>query len=168
MSGSKGGGSKAPAMPTPEQLKPLLELQARYNRVGTQTPFGSQTYRTNPDGSSTLVTDIGEDGRAMINRAGGLAMTDSARVASNPALDGITGALAGRVGSRLGVNVGSAPMSLVSQPQRAQKPAQAQPPALPPPSNPEPPVDPYGEDWREQNRRALEMDRQNRLNGWRR
>ena len=26
-------------------LGPLIELQARYNRVATETPFGSQNYR---------------------------------------------------------------------------------------------------------------------------
>lgn len=159
MSGSKGG-SKAPGLPKPEELKPLLELQNQYNRVGVENPFGSQNYRRNPDGTSTLVTDIGQDGQNMIRRAGTLGMTDSAMVQGNPQLDAMAGALAGRVGSRLGLQGGGSPIGLVQQPTRPQKPQTATPPTNgtglpPPPTDPtttpttQPPgTNPNGPPWR--------------------
>jgi hypothetical protein len=78
-----GSKNKAPQarMPTASELAPLVDLQAQYNRVGVSTPFGSQRYEVGPDGrSSTLVTDIGPEGRALVNRAMGFANTDSNRM----------------------------------------------------------------------------------------
>jgi hypothetical protein len=87
-----GSKNKAPQarMPTASELAPLIDLQAQYNRVGVQTPFGSQRYEVGPDGrSSTLVTDIGPEGRALVGRAMGLANTDSNRMNVNPQIDGL-------------------------------------------------------------------------------
>lgn len=59
------GGKKQPEvrMPTAAELAPVIDLQAQYNRVGVQTPFGAQRYELGPDGrSSTMVTDIGPEG----------------------------------------------------------------------------------------------------------
>lgn len=76
----------------------MLELQSKYNRVGVETPFGSQRYDRNPDGSYNMVTDIGDEGKGLVSRAVGLGMTDSNRMQSAPQLNGIAGALASRIG----------------------------------------------------------------------
>lgn len=99
--------------------------------MGVETPFGSQNYRKNPDGTTTMVTDIGEEGRGLVGRAVGLGMTDSSRMQIPPQLEGIAGALASRVGQRYGLQYGSQPMQLGSPaPQPAAKP---QPQQMPPP-----------------------------------
>lgn len=116
MGGSKGGATQA-KLPTPGELGPLLELQSKYNRVGVSTPFGAQNYSRNPDGSYNLNTTVSPGMQAMIDRVGGLAMTDSARMQGSPQVDAISGALAGRVGDRLGLSLGNAPMQGVQQPQ---------------------------------------------------
>ena len=87
-----GRKKKAPEarMPTASEVAPLVDLQAQYNRVGVSTPFGSQRYEIGPDGrSSTMVTDIGPEGRALVNRAMGFATTDSGRMGVNPQIDGL-------------------------------------------------------------------------------
>lgn len=86
------GGKKAPQtrMPTAEEIGPLIDLQAQYNRVGVRTPFGEQRYEVGPDGrSSTMVTDIGPEGQALVGRAVGLGMTDSARMQVPRQIDGL-------------------------------------------------------------------------------
>ena len=134
-------------MPTAAELGPLLELQARTNRVGVETPYGSQNYRTNPDGTTTLVTDVGADGQNMINRAGGLAMTDSARMDEHPQLNALAGALSGRVGNRLGVGGGGGPMNLSNTSAPAAAKPQASKPAPAPQGLPNAPPgqNPYDE-----------------------
>lgn len=112
-------------------MSPLLELQSKYNRVGVETPFGSQRYDRNPDGSYNMVTDIGDEGKGLVSRAVGLGMTDSNRLQSAPQLDGIAGALASRIGQRMGLEYGNQPMQLTQTPAMPQaKPQQQQlPPA---------------------------------------
>lgn len=145
--GSKSKSS-SPKLPKPEQLAPLLELQAKNNRVGVETPYGKQTYRKNADGTYSMVTDVGEEGQAMIDRAGRLGMTDSAMLPGYSQADAIAGALAGRVGGRLGLNLGNSPMQLVHRPQSPTKPPKTTetiptpdgvappPPSQPPPTQP--------------------------------
>lgn len=112
-------------------------MQAKYNRVGTETPFGSQNYRKNPDGSTTMVTDVGQEGRDLVGRAVGLGMTDSARMAVPPQLEGMAGALASRVGQRLGLQYGNQPIQLGQPapmpPQKPQQPGPMPPTNLPGP-----------------------------------
>ena len=81
-----------------------------------------------------MVTDIGPEGRGLVGRAVGLGMTDSSRMNIPPQLEGIAGALASRVGQRYGLQYGSQPMQLGSQPaQPAQPAAKPQPQQMPPP-----------------------------------
>lgn len=101
------GGKKAPEtkLPTAQQLAPLIDLQAQYNRVGYRTPFGEQRYIVGPDGrSSVMETDIGPEGRALVGRAVGIGMTDSARMRPPEQVNAIAGALANRIGSRFGLD----------------------------------------------------------------
>lgn len=63
-------------------------------------------------------------------------MTDSARMGIPPQLEGMAGALASRVGQRLGLNYGNQPVQLSPQagmPQAKPQPQQSPPPQLPPP-----------------------------------
>lgn len=72
-----------------------------------------------------MVTDIGPEGRGLVGRAVGLGMTDSARMQVPGQMNGIAGALASRVGQRIGLNYGNQPLQLASQaPMPAQKPQQ--------------------------------------------
>lgn len=95
--------SSQPAMPTAAQLQPMLDLQAKYSRVGVETPFGAQNYRTNPDGTTTLVTSMSPQGQALVNRSMGLGMTDSDQVFVPEQMNGIASELANRVGGRFGM-----------------------------------------------------------------
>ncbi len=121
-------------------MSPLLELQSKYNRVGVETPFGAQRYERLPDGSYNMVTDIGDEGKGLVSRAVNLGMTDSKRLQSAPQLNGIAGALASRVGQRMGLEYGSQPMQLTqtpnqapAKPQQQQQLPQPQQQAAPPP-----------------------------------
>ena len=115
--------------PSAAQLKPILDLQAQYNRVGVETPFGAQNYRTNKDGSQSLVTTLGPQGQQLVDRSVGLSMIDSEQMQVPDQVNQIASALAGRAGNRLGVQTGG-PMQLGSSQQ--QKPPQGQ---QPPPMN---------------------------------
>lgn len=103
-----GKSSRAPdvRMPTAAELGPIIELQAQANRVGVETPFGSQNYRRNADGTTTMVTDIGPEGRALVGRAVGLGMTDSTRMQAPQQVNAIASALANRIGGRFGIAPG--------------------------------------------------------------
>lgn len=120
---------KETKLPTAKQLDPLLQLQDKYNRVGVETPFGSQNYRTNPDGTRTLVTTLGPQGQQLVDRSMGLAMTDSEQMHVPQQVNDIAAALAGRVGGRFGLQTGQ-PMQLGTG--QSQKPPQGQ---QPPPMN---------------------------------
>jgi hypothetical protein len=120
---------KETKLPTASQLEPLLQVQDKYNRVGVETPFGAQNYRTNPDGTRTLVTTLGPQGQQLVDRSMGLAMTDSQQMQVPQQMNDIAGALAGRVGNRFGMQTGG-PMQLSGG--QAQKPPQGQ---QPPPMN---------------------------------
>lgn len=104
-----------------------------------ETPFGSQNYRKNPDGTTTMVTDVGPEGRELVGRAVGLGMTDSNRMQAPGQLGNMAGALASRVGQRLGLDMGNMPIQIGQQPAMPQaKPApqqgmpQPQLPSVPP------------------------------------
>lgn len=128
-------GAEAAKMPTAAELKPILDLQSQYNRVGVETPFGQQNYKQNPDGSFNMVTTAAPEMQGLINRAGSLGMTDSSRMSVPPQLENMAGALASRASQRLGMNYGSQPMQLGTEaPRPAAKPQPtAQPqPGLPP------------------------------------
>ena len=128
---------EAAKLPTAAELGPLIDLQAKYNRVGVETPFGSQNYAKNPDGTYKMVTDIGPEGQQLVSRAVGLGMTDSARMAVPPQLEGMAGALASRVGQRMGLQYGNQPIQLGQPaPMPQQKPQQQQ--QLPPTNLPGP------------------------------
>ena len=72
-----------------------------------------------------MITDIGPEGRALVGRAVGLGMTDSARMGIPPQLEGMAGALASRVGQRMGLQYGNQPIQLGQQaPMPQQKPQQ--------------------------------------------
>lgn len=112
-------------MPTADEIGPLIDLQAQYNRVGVRTPFGEQRYEVGPDGrSSTMVTDIGPEGRALVGRAVGLGMTDSSRMQVPNQINGLAQALANRVGGRFGMapEQGMEIAPRQSPPQQPQKP----------------------------------------------
>lgn len=119
---------RTPDMPDPREL---IELQAEYNRVNVDTPFGSQTYVPGPDGSTTLRTDIGPLGQALVGRGVSLGMTDSARQNVDPRMNELAGALLGRVGDRFGMNLGGA---LQLSPDAAMPQPQAKPQTQTPPS----------------------------------
>lgn len=125
MSSSK----KKPDMPDMPDPLELIRLQSEVNRVNVDTPFGSQNYVAGPNGSTTLRTDIGPMGQALVGRGVGLGMTDSARHNVDPRMNELAGALLGRVGSRFGMDLGGA-MQL--------SPNAAMPPAKPAPSGPQP------------------------------
>lgn len=100
--------------------------------MGIETPFGSQNYRKNPDGTTTMVTDIGPLGQQLVGRAASLGMTDSNRLSVPGQLNPIAGALMSRVGQRLGMPMGSFPTQLSQSPAMPQqKPQQQQ---MPPPN----------------------------------
>lgn len=121
--GSSKKKPDAPKMPTANELRPLIELQAQYNRVGTETPFGSQNYRRNPDGTFSMVTDIGPEGRGLVGRAVGIGMTDGNRMQVPEQISGIASALADRIGSRFGLPAGG---GFQLAPQAAMPPAKQQ------------------------------------------
>lgn len=100
--------------------------------MGVETPFGSQNYRKNPDGTTTMRTDIGPEGQALVSRAVGLGMTDSNRLQAPGQLGPMAGALASRVGQRLGLNMGNHPIQIGQQ--AAQPAAKPQPQNMPPPN----------------------------------
>jgi hypothetical protein len=116
---------KETKLPSAKQLEPLLQLQDKYNRVGVETPFGAQNYRTNPDGTRTLVTSLGPQGQQLVDRSMGLAMTDSEQMHVPQQMNDIASALAGRVGGRFGIQTGG-PMQIGTG--QAQKPPQGQQP----------------------------------------
>lgn len=119
-------------------MSPLLELQSKYNRVGVETPFGLQRYDRNPDGSYNMVTDIGDEGKGLVSRAVSLGMTDSNRQQAPAQLNAIAGALASRMGQRMGLDIGNQPVQLTQTPaQTPAKPQQQQ--QLPPPQQGLPP-----------------------------
>lgn len=126
--GSSKKAPKAPKMPDPREL---IALQAEYNRVNVDTPFGSQTYVPGPNGSTTLRTDIGPLGEALVGRGVSLGMTDSARQTIDPRMNQLAGALMGRLGERFGMDLGSGAAQLApdpAMPQPQNKPAPAQQP----------------------------------------
>lgn len=97
--------------------------------MGVETPFGAQRYDRNPDGSYNMVTDIGDEGKGLVSRAVGLGMTDSKRAQAPAQMNGIAGALASRIGQRMGLNYGNQPIQLTQTPaQPAAKPQQQQQP----------------------------------------
>lgn len=101
--GSKDKKKPQPTMPGATDLQPMLDLQQRYSQVGVETPFGSQTYRRNPDGTTTLVTGLSQPGQALVNRSMGLGMTDSDQVFVPGQVNDIASAVANRVGGRFGL-----------------------------------------------------------------
>ena len=130
-------------MPTAAELRPIIELQAEANRVGVETPFGSQNYRRNPDGTTSMVTDIGPEGRALVGRAVGLGMTDSTRMQAPGQVNQIASALANRIGGRFGIEPGQAfnvsgPAAMPQAKAQPQQPPAAQLPQAPQPSGPMP------------------------------
>lgn len=138
-----GKSRKAPdvKMPTAAELGPIIELQAQANRVGVETPFGSQNYRRNADGTTTMVTDIGPEGRALVGRAVGLGMTDSTRMQAPQQVNAIASALANRIGGRFGIAPGrgfdvsgQAPMPAAKPMPQTQQAPQPQLPVYGPPS----------------------------------
>lgn len=138
-----GKGSTQAKLPTPGELSPLLELQSKYNRVGVETPFGSQRYDRNPDGSYNMVTDIGDEGKGLVSRAVALGMTDSNRMQAPGQMNGIAGALASRIGQRVGLEYGNQPIQLTQSPAMpAAKPQQQQAPQ--PQGLPQAPAQPAG------------------------
>jgi hypothetical protein len=98
-------GDKKPKVTTPtaKDLQPLLDMQMKYSQVGAQTPFGSQTYRTNPDGSRTLVTSLTPGSEQMLNRALALSQTDSDQMYIPQQVNQIAQGVANRVGNRFGM-----------------------------------------------------------------
>lgn len=124
-------GSKAPKaakLPTASELAPLIDLQAQYNRVGYETPFGSQNYVTNPDGTFTMKTDIGPEGRKLVERAVGIGMTDSNRFGVPDQVNSIASALANRVGERFGLPAGQGFQLSQQAAKPSAKPQQSAPP----------------------------------------
>lgn len=103
MKGKKKKQAQAP-LPTAQNLQPLIEMQQRASQVGVETPFGAQTYRTNPDGTRTLVTSLSGPGAALADRALSMGMIDSQQVGVPEQVNQIAQGLANRVGSRFGVS----------------------------------------------------------------
>jgi hypothetical protein len=128
MGSSSKKNPRQQAMPDPRQL---IELQAATNRVNVDTPFGSQTYGAGPNGSTTLRTDIGPQGQALVGRGMSLGMTDSARQNVDPRMNELAGALLGRAGNRFGLNLGG---SLQLSPDAVTPQPQAKPQAQTPPA----------------------------------
>lgn len=87
-----------------QQIDPreLIELQARYNRVGARNPFGSATYQQNAGGGFDVVTEFSPQMQALANRQMGLAMTDSNRYQLPQQFGGLQDQLFGRIGQQLG------------------------------------------------------------------
>lgn len=113
---------KSQKMPDPREL---IALQAQMNRVNVDTPFGSQTYGDGPNGSTTLRTDIGPEGQALVGRGVGLGMTDSNRFSIDPRMNELAGALLGKVGNRFGMDLGGS-LNLSPQANMPQSKPQAQ------------------------------------------
>lgn len=127
-----GKSSSQAKMPTAAELGPILELQNKYNRVGSNNQLGGQNYTRNADGSFNLDTTLTPQGQALADRAGGFAMTNSAQMQMPSSMNDLAGALASRVGQRVGIQQGSQPMQLMGQqqgPQAKPQQGQQQPPA---------------------------------------
>lgn len=129
MSSSKKS-PKQQKMPDPKEL---IALQAEYNRVNVDTPFGSQTYVPGPNGSTTLKTDIGPLGQQLVNRGVGLGMTDSNRMSVDPRMNELAGALLGNVGKRFGMDLGGS-LQLAPEANMPQTPAKPQQQVQPAPA----------------------------------
>lgn len=126
-----GKSAKAAKMPTAAELAPIMELESKYNRVGSNNQLGGQNYERNADGSYNLNTTLSPQGQALADRAGGLAMQDSSQMQMPSSMNALAGALASRAGQRVGIQQGNQPMQLMGQQQAPQqKPQQqTQPPA---------------------------------------
>lgn len=129
MSSSKKS-PKQQKMPDPKEL---LALQAEYNRVNVDTPFGSQTYVPDGNGGTTLRTDIGPQGQQLVNRGVSLGMTDSNRMSVDPRMNQLAGALLGNVGKRFGMDLGGS-LQLAPDPNMPQTPAKPQTQQMPVPT----------------------------------
>jgi len=129
MSSSKKRPKTTP-MPDPKEL---IALQAEYNRVNVDTPFGSQTYVPGPNGTTTLKTDIGPLGQQLVDRGVSLGMTDSNRMTVDPRMNELAGALLGKVGDRFGMNLGGS-LQLAPTPNMPQPSSKPQPQPQPPPT----------------------------------
>lgn len=132
---------RTPEMPDPREL---IALQAEYNRVNVDTPFGSQTYVPGPNGSTTLRTDIGPLGQALVGRGVDLGMTNSARQSIDPRVEAIAGALGSRIGDRFGLSLGSDAMQLAPPAAMPQQQAKPQPQTPANPSLPQAPTQGWG------------------------
>jgi len=128
---------KVPKLPeAPDPLK-QIELQARFNRIGQDTPFGSTSFVQNPDGSFTQKQTLSPELQQAFQRA--LQFSGPSQQVQLPDQVGqLAGALAGKLGQRFGLNLGNSPLSLKPPPAQQQPGADAnQPPAVqPPPSLP--------------------------------
>lgn len=65
----KGGSTKVPAVNTSQ----LIRENEAVNRIGVQTPFGSQQYVTGPNGQRILQTSLSPEMQQMMNHQMGRA-----------------------------------------------------------------------------------------------
>lgn len=133
---------KPAAAPDPLQQ---IELQAKLNRVGQETPFGSTQFVKNADGSFNQKQTLSPELMQAFRNALSISGRPQQQVEADPRLAGLAGALADRVGQRFGIEPSGQPLSFkpAGQPQAFPEPiappVQAQNPTpvvTPPPQVP--------------------------------
>lgn len=128
---------KPAAAPDPTQQ---IELEAKLNRIGQDTPFGSTNFVRNPDGSFNQVQTLSPELQQAFQNAAGIAGKPQQGVEADPRLASLAGALADRVGQRFGIDPTGQPLSFkpAGEPQQFPQPQLPQEPA-PPQGLPSPP-----------------------------
>lgn len=76
MSGGGGKGSKDQKVPTIDPIA-LIDAQTKANRVGVNTPFGSQAYSTDANGNAVLNTQLSPEMQALLTQQIGKASSSS-------------------------------------------------------------------------------------------
>lgn len=112
---SSSDSSKPPPAPDPEQM---IRLQTQYNRFGTNTPFGSQSWSTDENGNATLNTNVSPQMQGAIDRAFAAAETPFTKQYVPQGMDQLSSALLGKVGKRYGLE-GDALNTNLKQPYEA-------------------------------------------------
>lgn len=91
-------GKPKPKAPAAPDIQEMIQASARANRVNTATPYGSQTYTENPDGTWSSQVQFSPEMRALFDKQLGLANESPERYQSRAMGD----ALRARMEQKLG------------------------------------------------------------------
>lgn len=95
-------GGSSPKQPKPQDPTKAIELQARYNRVGQVTPFGSARYVGDETNGYNVETTLSPGMQGLVDRGMRLAGTDSERYQRPQGFQNLMQAIQGRVANRYG------------------------------------------------------------------